>query len=447
MQPGRPTVSTMIALAGPAAPMAALSLPLIIYLPEFFSNALGLNLALVGLMFTVVRLADLAFDPFVGGLMDRTMTRFGQFRPWLAIGVPVVIAGTVMLFMAERGAGALRLSIGLALGYAGYSIVNLAQMGLGTELTSDYRQRSRVFAWWQAFNGLGLVLVLMLPVVLPLIFGEKIAQDGGFTVRTMGWFVVVTLPLTALMCIARVRENPVARTSHVASLADYRSLLSLSSTRLLLVAQILVGMAGGIASAVFIFFFTMIKHVPREYVGVQFLVLTFASMSSAVLWSWLANRIGKHRALIVGCLLYSAYLLMLFAMPPGHLLIFYALALPGGVAAASFDMLPRAMMADVSDEDRLASRHDRLGMLFALLTVTIKLGQAVSIGIVYFLLDLLGFHANSTTANSSSALMGVSALFTLVPLSLYVLAALTASRYTLTPARHREILMKLGEAE
>ena len=211
MQPGRPTVSTMIALAGPAAPMAALSLPLIIYLPEFFSNALGLNLALVGLMFTVVRLADLAFDPFVGGLMDRTMTRFGQFRPWLAIGVPVVIAGTVMLFMAERGAGALRLSVGLALGYAGYSIVILAQMGLGTELTSDYRQRSRVFAWWQAFNGLGLVLVLMLPVVLPLMFGEKIAQDSGFTVRTMGWFVVVTLPLTALMCIARVHENPVAR--------------------------------------------------------------------------------------------------------------------------------------------------------------------------------------------------------------------------------------------
>ena len=447
MQPGRPTIPTMMALAGPAAPMSALSLPLIIYLPEFFSNALGISLAVVGLMFTVVRLADLAFDPFVGGLMDRTMTRFGQFRPWLLIGVPVVIAGTVMLFMAERGAGVLRLSIGLALGYAGYSIVNLAQMGLGTELTSDYRERSRVFAWWQGFNGLGLVLVLMLPVVLPYLFGERMAQDPGFTVRTMGWFVVVTLPLTALLCVARVRESGTARTSHVASLADYRSLLSLSSTRLLLLAQILVGMAGGIASAVFIFYFTMIKHVPREYVGVQFLILTFGSMISAVLWSWLANRIGKHRALIVGCLLYSAYLVVLFIMPAGNLVIFYALALPGGVAAASFDMLPRAMMADVSDEDRLSSGHDRLGMLFALLTVTIKLGQAVSIGIVYFMLDLLGFNASSAAANPPGALLGVSALFTLVPLSLYVAAALVASRYTLTPARHRGILVSLGEAK
>jgi len=446
MQQSRPSVSTMIALAGPAAPMAALSLPLIIYLPEFFSNALGINLAVVGLMFTFVRLADLAFDPFVGGLMDRTMTRFGQFRPWLVIGVPVVIAGTVMLFMAERGASVLRLSAGLALGYAGYSIVNLAQMGLGTELTSDYRQRSRVFAWWQGFNGLGLVLVLMLPVILPWFFGAQMAQDGGFTVRTMGWFVVITLPLTALLCIARVRESGVARTSHVASLADYRSLLSLSSTRRLLLAQILVGLAGGIASAVFIFFFTMIKHVPREYVGVQFLIFTFGSMTSAVMWSWLSNRIGKHLALSAGCLLYCGYLIVLFIMPPNNLVIFYALAVPGGVAAAAFDMLPRAMMADVSDEDRLLSGHDRLGMLFALLTVTIKLGQAVSIGIVYFMLDLLGFNASSAAANPPIALIGVSALFTLVPLSLHVIAALVASRYTLTPARHREILVKLGEA-
>jgi GPH family glycoside/pentoside/hexuronide:cation symporter len=446
MQPARPSGLTMISLAAPAAPMAALSIPLIIYLPEFFSNALGINLAVVGLMFTVVRLADLALDPLIGGLMDRTATRFGQFRPWLVLGVPVVLAGTVMMFMAERGASPLRLSIGLALAYMGYSIVNLAQMGLGTELTSDYRQRSRVFAWWQVFNGLGLVLVLLLPVLLPLAVGAGKAQDSGFTVRTMGWFVLVSLPFTALLCVARVPESATVRTPHVASLADYRSLLGLSSTRLLLLAQILIGLAGGIAAAVFIFFFTMIKHLPRDYIGVQFVILSISSMCSAVLWSWLSNRIGKHNALIVGCLGYSAYLMVLFAMPAGQLVIFYAVAVLGGVAAGSLDMLPRAMMADVSDQDRLASGHDRLGMLFALLTVTIKLGQAVSIGIVYFLLDLIGFNATTSAVNPPAALAGVTALFTLVPISLYVLAAHCMRRYRLTPELHREIVAKLGEA-
>src|SRR3546814_2995824 len=93
MKPSGQTISIrfLVSLAAPALPMAALTLPLIIYLPEFYANALGLDLAVVGLIFTVVRLADLFFDPFVGGLMDRSRSRRGQFRPWLIVGAPLVM--------------------------------------------------------------------------------------------------------------------------------------------------------------------------------------------------------------------------------------------------------------------------------------------------------------------------------------------------------------------
>src|SRR3546814_14284866 len=67
-----------------------------------------------------------------------------------------------MLFMAERGVGPLYLSAGLVLAYVGYSIVILAQMGMGANITPDYRERSRVFAWWQIFNTLGLILVMLM---------------------------------------------------------------------------------------------------------------------------------------------------------------------------------------------------------------------------------------------------------------------------------------------
>lgn len=425
----------LAALAAPALPMAALTLPLIIYLPEYYANALGLDLAVVGLIFTVVRLADLLFDPFVGGLMDRSRSRFGQFRPWLVAGAPLVMAGTYMLFMAQRGVGPIYLSTGLVLAYVGYSIVILAQMGLGAGITPDYRERSRVFAWWQICNTLGLILVMLMPVL----FADRIANDSSFTVRTMGWFVLATVPVTVLIATVAVREPVRPQEAHVGRLSDYLGLLRVRSTRLLLLTQLMIGLGLGISAAVFLFFFTMLKAVPREYVGLQFVGFYIVGICTAPLWSMLANRIGKHRALTWGSAGFASYMLLMMAMPPGSMWFFGLAAVWGGTMACAADMLPRSMMADVADEDHLESGQDRTGMLFALLTVTHKLGQALSIGIVYFALDLIGFRPGSGMDNPPAALNGVMLLYGVVPAALYLGAALTVRRFALTPERHAAI--------
>src|ERR1700761_8839238 len=104
--PGRPSGPRLAVFAGPAIPMAALGLPLVVFLPEYYSNDLGLPLASVGAAFGLVRFLDIGIDPLLGGLMDRTQTRFGRFKPWMAAGAPVLIAAIFMLFMARRGVGA-----------------------------------------------------------------------------------------------------------------------------------------------------------------------------------------------------------------------------------------------------------------------------------------------------------------------------------------------------
>lgn len=53
-------------LAAPALPMATLTLPLTIFLPTYYAGSLGMNLATVGLIFALVRLLDLIFDPLAG---------------------------------------------------------------------------------------------------------------------------------------------------------------------------------------------------------------------------------------------------------------------------------------------------------------------------------------------------------------------------------------------
>src|SRR3546814_6672517 len=103
----------------------------------------------------------------------------------------------------------------------------------------------------------------------------------------------------------------------------------------------------------------MLKAVPFEYVGLQFVGFYIVGVITAPLWSMLANRIGKHRALMLGSAGFASYMLPMLLMPPGSLWFFGLAAIWGGAMACAADMLPRSMMADVSDEEQLERGQDR----------------------------------------------------------------------------------------
>src|SRR5579872_1385987 len=89
---------TLALFAGPALALAGVGLPLTALLPTYYVSQLGLTLSAVGVAFMAVRLVDIGLDPVLGLLMDRTRTRFGRFRPWLAAGTPLMMLSVVWLF-------------------------------------------------------------------------------------------------------------------------------------------------------------------------------------------------------------------------------------------------------------------------------------------------------------------------------------------------------------
>src|SRR6185436_3444958 len=94
----------LIFCLGNLAP-AMLGVVLFVYLPPYLAGHLGVSLAVIGGVWASVRLIDLGVDPLLGHMMDRTDTRFGRYRVWLAGGVPIFALGTYMLFMAPKGIG------------------------------------------------------------------------------------------------------------------------------------------------------------------------------------------------------------------------------------------------------------------------------------------------------------------------------------------------------
>lgn len=435
----------LAAFAAPCLPLAAFGLPLAITLPNYYSESLGVDVGLVGLAFLLVRLIDIGFDPVFGTVLDRTTWAWGRFKPWFAIGTPAVMLGVWMLFMARPGVGPVYLWAWLIVVYFGYSITVLSHTAWAATLSSDYHQRSRIYAFWQTGNVVGMILILALPVALALL---QLTRDTGSGVRAQGWVIVVALPLMVALALWRVDEprRPAGQSGSAATLGDYFRLVRRPTVLRILTADLLMGLAPGVAGTLFFFYFLRVKAFDRIEALALLLIYFVAAIGGAVIWTRLARRYGKARTLIIAGLLYAAVQFAVVLLPAGNFLLAIPFLIAAGIPYSAAPTLLRAMMADYGDEERLASGADRTGLLFAILTGTVKVGSALAAGSL-IVLGALGFNAADPGLSTESSMMGLQALYAFAPGMLGLLAAWAMVGYPLTEARHAEILRQLGEKE
>ncbi len=390
--------------------------------------------------FLLVRLADIGLDPVLGALMDRTRGRLGRFRPWLIASAPVLIAASAMLFMARPGVGPGYLWLGLVIAYAGFSMGSLSQQAWASALSPDYHQRSRIYAWWQAGNVLGILLVLLMPPVVEIVFKGSRAQG----VQAMGWFIILTLPLTIALACWRVGEPVPVQTAARARISDYLALLQNKSIARLMLTDLLMGWAPGITGALFLFYFEQVKGVAEAQTNILLLVYFVSGLAGAPIWSWLATRVGKHRALACNSVFIVLSLMLVLFTPLHDWRIGLPIMALAGLPYSGASLLLRAMLADVGDELRLETGVDRTGLLYAVLTGTTKIGSSLAL-VTFVILERLGFDAQSTH-NSAPALAGLQALFVGMPALLSLVSAVVIMGYGLDARRHAEIRAALANA-
>lgn len=431
------TPARLAALASPNIALAALGLPLVIYLPTFYATKVGLPLASVGLAFLLVRLLDIGIDPLLGALMDRTRSRWGRFRPWLAVGAPILTLASAALFLPPSGAGFGYLVAALLATYVGYSICYLAQLAWGAALTSDYAIRSKVFAWWQGANLLGVLLVLAIPALLP-----AARNDPAVSVHAMAAFILISLPAGVVLALSVVGE-PKPERSHVrAGPGDYLRLMWRPTVRRLLATDLLIGAAVGMNGALFFFYFLFAKRLPAADVTLLLFTNMAGSLCGTPIWSWLTGRIGKHRAAAVAFAGYALSLAVIDVLPQGRVMLGAIVLFLAGLTLSAGPFLLRSMMADAGDEARLADGADRTGLLAALFSGTNKLGAALAPGLTFIALQACGF-VPAHAAQSDAAIAGLRMLYVWTPLGLGAGCAWMILGHPLTATRHAEICREL----
>ncbi|MEE3627400.1 MFS transporter [Nitrospirillum sp. BR 11752] len=406
------------AYAAPAAGLAALGLPLLIYLPDYYATVVGLPLGLVGVAFLVARLADIAIDPLAGILIDRTRSRHGRFRLWLAMGTPLLMLSVHGLFMPPTGASFSYLAVCLAGTYAAWSLCFVAHLGWGGTLSRDYGGRNAIFAWCQVLFLVGGLAVTALPLLPPL----RTAPQA--TLPAMGWFVLISFPLGVAAALLLVPERnggqrPMPRWR------DYGRLLGQGAIARLLAADFLSSTAVYAAGGVFFFYYATFHDLDRMQTAALLFAVKAGAMAGAPLWGWLGNRLEKHRAMALG---FSGMVLMCLVV---HLFrwsgLTAGLAILGvfGTFLSADPVLVRSMMADLGDEHRLITGIDQMGTLAALLSVSDKLAAAIGPALALTALSMAGFDAHAqATQQGAPALQTLAAAAVWIPAVLHGMAAI-----------------------
>jgi len=443
----RVRLSHLIAWCGPGLPVAALGLPLVVYLPPYYAGTLGLPLATVGLLFALVRIVDIPIDPLLGALMDNTRSRFGQFRPWLLAGALFLMLGAWLLFMAQPGVTALATFIALFILYIGFSCMNLSQVAWGSRLSGDYGERARIFGMWTAFSVLGTLTVLLIP---PAVGWARPGAPESAGVQAMGWFIIVLAPLSVIAAALIVPEGEAPVGDHRVRLADVRAVLADRRMVRLLAVDLMIAIAPGVTGTLFIFFFTAALNIPLATASALLLAYFIAGLVAAPVWIRLARAWGKHKATALAAAWFGIAQLGILIVPMGNIQIAVVAMVLAGIPFAAPAFLLRAMMADLNDAQTLDRQTantpgaDTTGLNFAILTATAKLGYAIPVGLTYPLLGAIGFDPTPGAENSPSALTGLRWLFAVPPFLFALSAAALILGWPITASVHATIRARLA---
>lgn len=424
----------LLSLSLMGIPLTALSLPLVVMIPEHYATVLGLPLAVIGVIFTSVRVFDIVVDPLLGAAMDRTRSRWGRYRPWLIFGAPALMLAVYLLFMAQPGVGPLYLLATLTAAFLGWSILSLAQLALASGLATSYDERSRVYAWLQFASLLGILTVMGFPILL-----SKLGETGLEPTRLMGWIIILLMAPAVALAAWRVPEAAAVTQRHIVGLKDYLAVVGRKAVFRIAAIDLLFGLGFGTASAMLVFFITAAKGLDRSAVGVVLIAQVVTAMITVPAVAWLARRLDKHFVLGISGVLAAVVSVVFVFLPDGNLLAASLGMMGWGLSFGAFNLLPRAMMADAGDELRLDSGSDQTGVLYALLISSWKLGGALAVGLSFAALALVGYKPALMAANTPEAISGLEMVFAGPSAVLFLLGAWLAFTYPLTRDKHAAI--------
>ena len=435
----------------------------------FYSQVLGLEARLVGLILLVALLLDALVDPLVGYWSDKTHTKWGKRHPWMYAAILPMAGAWLMLWHPPQT------SSGWLYGYlllfaflmrAAVSCYEIPALSVVPGLTSDYDERTSVTRWRYVFAWAGGLAMLMLA------FGVFLVPSARYPVGQLnidgygyyGWVGAALMVIAALVAalsthkrIAELDSSPAVHLPLGQTLRKIRSTLANRAFLVLLGTTLFnyanLGMTYSTATYVLTYYWEM----PQAGFLAYSMALFVGVVGAFLLVGFLQSRIEKRTGAVVCALIslafgVSPYLLRYLGLFPLNNtpalipLLFTLVTISNGLAVAA-GMMTQSMGADIIEASQEKTGERTEGLFFSAYFFTQKCATGIGIFLAGSIISASGFPAKARPGEVSAVVLDHFALYFVIVLAVIsLIGTAIISRFPITRADHERRIAKLAGA-
>lgn len=182
------------------------------YLLIFYTNVFGISAAAAGIMFLIVRIVDVIWDPIVGAFVDKHNPKLGKYRSYLVLG-GIPLTGFAILCFWNGFSGSLLYAyityVGLSMLY---TLINVPYGALNASLTRDTDEITKLTSVRMFMANLGgLAVGYGIPILVKLFSSDgKInsPESANAWFITMAIYAIAGLTLL-IFCFTQTKERVV----------------------------------------------------------------------------------------------------------------------------------------------------------------------------------------------------------------------------------------------
>ena len=396
---------------------------------------------------TIMRVFDALNDPIMGVLVDNTQSRFGKFKPWIAIGA--IIGGIFMVLMFTdlhlSGAAYILVFIVLYLGWdIFYGANDIAYWSMLPSLTMDQKSRESMgsFARICANIGLAVAVALTLPAT-GLLTTAVGSPKTGWTV----YAVIIALLMLGFQCFTlfgvREKKDFFKKEEHT-SLKDIFTVIFKNDQLLWVTIAMALFMIGYDTTTSFGTYFFKYAYGNEGMYSVFAGLLVAVQIGALAIFPLFSKRFTRKQ-LFAGStvLVVVGYIVFFFA--PMHMV---PIAIAGAmlfVGQAFIQLLMLMFLADTIEYGQWKFHKRNESVTFSVQPFINKIGGAIGTGIVSATVIISGINsANSPADVSSEGLLLMKIMMMVFPLiSIVVSYFLYRAKYKIDPAMYETILSDL----